>query len=526
MKLIFLLIALTMLSGCSDHTHDEHGGHDDAHAEGDEHGDGGGHGGGIVITHFTDRTELFVEFPPLTVGEKSPFAAHFTRLSNYGPVAEGTVTVRLTGGNQPDETFSGKPTNTPGIFAPVAVPRHPGTRRLQFELTTPEFSTVHEVGEVTVHASHEAAEQAMPDEEEPAGLISFLKETQWKIDFQVEPAETRELFASVPATGTIRGTADGDAHLSASSAGRLVFPDNHAPRIGQHVEAGDILAYIVPHASGDQDVAGLRSELARAEAQYEQAVSERKRLEGLHAEGAMPIKRVQAARTEAKIAKAALEAAQTRLRTLSGSNGSGTSAGMAAHAPISGTIVGVSAGAGQHVDPGEPLLHIVQTDRLWLEARVSESDSLKLRNPPGAWFTAQELPQPVTIDQDNGQLIAAGRAVDPVTRTTPVIFEFDNPDNILQVGMHVNARVRTGKTVSGPTVPMTALVDEQGQNIVYVMVGGESFERRIVRTGVHDQGYVEIRSGIEPGERVVTEGAYLVRLAAAAPAAAGHGHAH
>jgi cobalt-zinc-cadmium efflux system membrane fusion protein len=58
------------------------------------------------------------------------------------------------------------------------------------------------------------------------------------------------------------------------------------------------------------------------------------------------------------------------------------------------------------------------------------------------------------------------------------------------------------------------------------MLGGESFGRRVVRLGIRDGNQVQVVEGLEPGERVVTRGAYLVRLAGASPAAAGHGHAH
>lgn len=518
-----ILAAVIALQSCG-HDHDHESGQHD-HQAGTVHDEQGGHGhgGGIVITHFTDKTELFVEFQPFVVGEQSQFAAHFTRLSDYGPVGQGEVTVRLSGGGRPDETFSAGPSATPGIFTPVAVPRHAGSRQLQFELATPDFTTVHHVGEVRVYPDQESMHQAHRDSEEPAGRISFLKETQWQVDFRVEPVPVRELHASVPATGILRGTADGEARVTALSSGRLVFPNKRLPHIGRTVKTGEILAYIVPQASGDRDVAALRGELARAEAAFELAVSERKRLQGLFDQGAVPRKRVEAARTGEKIARADLEAARSRLETLSGT---AESAGVAVRAPIDGTIAGISTGAGQHVESGDALLHIVRTDRLWLEARVSESDSLKLKNPDGAWFTTEWLDQPVTITEDNGRLVAAGRTVDPVTRTTPVIFEFTNPGGELRVGMHVMARVRTGETVRAPAVPVNAIVDDQGQKVVYVMAGGESFERRIVRTGVRDGDYIQLLSGVEDGEWVVTEGAYLIALAAAGPAEAGHGHAH
>jgi hypothetical protein len=126
-----------------------------------------------------DRTELFVEFPPLAVGEKSPFAAHFTRLSDYGPVAERRVVVRLSGGGHPDETFEAGPAPTAGIFRPVAIPKYAGIRNLSFELTTPEFTSIHDIGEIRVYQSAGEASHALIDEgDEDSGLISLLKQTQ------------------------------------------------------------------------------------------------------------------------------------------------------------------------------------------------------------------------------------------------------------------------------------------------------------------------------------------------------------
>ena len=55
---------------------------------------------------------------------------------------------------------------------------------------------------------------------------------------------------------------------------------------------------------------------------------------------------------------------------------------------------------------------------------------------------------------------------------------------------------------------------------------GEHFEKRVLQTGIRDGGMVEVKSGVQAGERVVTRGAYLVRLAASAPDAFGHGHVH
>jgi RND family efflux transporter MFP subunit len=287
---------------------------------------------------------------------------------------------------------------------------------------------------------------------------------------------------------------------------------------------GDLLAYIVESSGAGQDVAALRAALARAEANHEVAVAQRERLAGLLEQCAISRKRLEQAIAAEKIAEAELEAAQNRLDARGGAVEA--AAGIVVCAPVSGMIASISAGAGQYIQPGDPLIHIVRTDRLRLTAAVSEADSLKLQSPHGVWFKAGSLPSPVIIDGMNGELVAVGRAVDQRMRTIPVILEFDNPDNVLPVGMHVMAWVYTGQSRRSVAVPAEALVDDQGQSILYVMAGGESFERRIVRTGIRDGNFVEITAGLEPGEHVVTEGGYLVRLAAAGPAKTGHGHAH
>jgi multidrug efflux pump subunit AcrA (membrane-fusion protein) len=92
--------------------------------------------------------------------------------------------------------------------------------------------------------------------------------------------------------------------------------------------------------------------------------------------------------------------------------------------------------------------------------------------------------------------------------------------------MFANVRVFTGEARLGLTVPDSAVFDDAGQTVVYVMLGGESFQRRIVRLGIRDTDRVQVLSGVEPGERVVSRGAYLLRLASSAPLEVGHGHAH
>jgi hypothetical protein len=79
----------------------------------------------------------------------------------------------------------------------------------------------------------------------------------------------------------------------------------------------------------------------------------------------------------------------------------------------------------------------------------------------------------------NGRLIATGGAVDATTRTVPVLFEFPLPDERLRIGMAAKAQVFAGAAREVVAVPASAVIDESGMSpTVFVMIGGESFERR------------------------------------------------
>jgi multidrug efflux pump subunit AcrA (membrane-fusion protein) len=116
--------------------------------------------------------------------------------------------------------------------------------------------------------------------------------------------------------------------------------------------------------------------------------------------------------------------------------------------------------------------------------------------------------------------------VDKDSRTVSAIFEIDNPKERLRAGMNLRVGIYTGRTEKILAVPASAIVDDNGMPVVFVQKEGESFERRIVDVGTKDGDWVGLRSGVANGERVVSTGAYQIRLAAIAPAALGHGHSH
>jgi len=515
--LIATLCAALFLTACGDAGNKQ--AKDDSHAPAADGGHGHG-GGGEKLTHFTDQTELFVEFPRLVAGEKSAFAAHLTRLADFRELAAGKVSVILSGGGLPDEVFATETPTQPGIFRPEALPKQAGERELAIEVATPEFTVRHLLGPVTVYADRKAAEAAGGEHDDEGG-IGFTKEQQWKVDFATAEVVKRPIRAAIAATGNLRARPDGEALLTAPAPGQ-VQTTGKFPQLGQAVKKGDIIAYLSPQLGGDTDMASLQADARKARVALDLAVRERSRMESLFKDEAVPEKRLLAARAAEESARAEFDAAQGRQGQYGGGAG-----GVPLRAPVSGTIVDVRVSPGAFVQEGALLFHIVDRRVLWLELRVPESESARLASPSGATFRVEGVEQGFeVIPGKNGRLIASGGSVDAVTRTVPVLFEFAQPDERLRIGMAIKAQLFAGAAREAVAVPTSAVLDENGVPTVFVMTGGESFERRPVRIGARDGDWLEIVEGLEAGQRVVTRGAYLVKLAATRTGEIGHGHAH
>jgi multidrug efflux pump subunit AcrA (membrane-fusion protein) len=91
--------------------------------------------------------------------------------------------------------------------------------------------------------------------------------------------------------------------------------------------------------------------------------------------------------------------------------------------------------------------------------------------------------------------------------------------------MQANVRLDAGSRAPVLLIPREAVLDNEGKKIVYVLISGEEFERRDVVLGDEYGRKVAIVSGVKPGERVVTQGAYQLKLQELRPANAG-AHTH
>lgn len=479
------------------------------------------------ITHYGPRTELFVEFPALVAGFDSPFAAHLTKLMDFKPLTAGRVSVVLSGAHEAEERFEVLAPTVPGIFRPVAKPTATGDRHLVLEISTDDGVERHELGTVRVVA--DTAHLAEPVEP-AAPNITFLKEQQWRTDFATATVGQRALRPAVAANGAIAARSDGEAYVVAPLPGRLVTREFAFPRLGMQVQRDQVLAVIAPRLGSEVDVASLDLALKQASITRDHARHERERLEGLLAEQAVPERRVIEARLAEASAEAALTAAQRRLEQFRGTQrpaASDRSSVVELRSPIAGTVVAVDVAPGAFVEEGHNLFRVIDLSRVWLQVQIPESEVSRVQEASGAWFMVDGFADPFQIDEvRGGRVVALGGVVNPQTRTVPLVFEFDNPDGALRVGMFARVHVLSAAPIEGLAIPVSAVIDDGGQYVAYVQAGGEAFERRPIRLGVRDGDWVQVLDGLAMGERVVTRGAYQVRLAAAASTLPAHGHAH
>ena len=474
----------------------------------------------VAVTIWTDKTELFMEYPPLVAGQEASFHIHLTDLSTFAPLREGKVVVRFEG--EQIDRFEVDGPSTPGIFnVTLKVPR---ARRYQVvvEVHSAPLRDELRVGPVTVYPDQQAALAAIAVTEE--GATSFLKEQQWTLDFATMMVDAQARRQVVAVSATVQPRVGGSAEVRAPAAGRISGGSGRA--VGTPVARGATLVELLVRHDRLGEAPVLKLELTQAETALRLAQEDLARIERLASAGAVPQRRVAEAKAAHETAASRVKIAQEQIqhlelsRTGQGSGDPGER--VIVRAPIAGVIAEVTATPGATVEEGELLYRIVALDRVHVVGDVPEQHLARLENSTAAEIEVPGLAAPLQTTR----LVSVGRVVDPQKRSVPITFELAKPPSAMAIGQGVTLRLITPARGAEVAVPAEAVVDDGGQTIVFVQTGGESFERRPVKVGGPREGGLLQVEGVEAGERIVTRGAHLVRLAALSPQTPGHGHVH
>jgi len=373
------------------------------------------------------------------------------------------------------------------------------------------------------------------------GRVTFLMEQQWLIRLKLAKVEETMKAPQIQSTGRIVPVPTKRAIVAPPVSG--IVESGTIPRVGQHVVQGQLIAKLrqTPTAAEVAQIQAANTQIqientrieaerrrlvqaeAEAAARLEEATHDLARSQRLYEKKAYSAKALEADELDRTVKAAQLEAVRAQLRALQTATpaASGSAMDYEVRAPIAGTIVRVSKASGEQVAPGDAIIEIVGLDTVWVEAPIFEKDLGRLSKQGNAVFTTAAFPD----REFQGRLVNIGKIVDEQSRTATAIFEVANPSEQLSIGMQANLKLDGGSQVAVVLVPREAVLDNEGKKIVYVLLSGEEFERRDVVLGDEFGGKVAILSGVKPGERVVTQGAYQLKLQELRPANAG-AHTH
>lgn len=463
----------------------------------------------LAYTLYTDKIELFVEFKPLVVGETTKFAAHFTTLGDtFKSLDQGRVTVSLSIGDKGIRNTV-KTASSPGIFRLALKPMTTGKGKLVFDIQTRYGNDRIEIPNVEVFTNVKAAQKAARPEA-PSGSITYLKEQAWKVEFANAPAQRKTFHEVIRTNGQLLSAVGDEMVITAKADGIVKFNGDNAI-VGKAVSEGTPLFAI----SGSNLAQGnIDSQVRESKMNYLKLKADYERAQELAKDQIISQK-------EFQTTKLLYENARNDFNTIS-KNFSAN--GQRINAPMSGFVKTVSVSDGQFVQAGTPLATVSKNKRLLLQANVSQRYFGKLASITSANFT---IPNGETYDTQNlnGKVVSYGKSASLESPFLPIAFEIDNTQGIVS-GSGVEVFLKSTAKPNTLVIPMSAIQEEQGVFYVYVQTAGETFDKREVTLGAKDGREVEILSGINDGERVVTKGGYQIKLSVASGALPAHGHEH
>jgi macrolide-specific efflux system membrane fusion protein len=312
--------------------------------------------------------------------------------------------------------------------------------------------------------------------------------------FSLVPVERRDMGSVVQATGIIKPKVGAEVKVGARITGKV---ERLYANIGDRVKSGQVLVQL------EQDDLKARVDQAQASsdeaaAVHEKAKSDLERDRELAKQGYLSEQALDNLRNAVDIARARLARARADLEYARAQLSYAT-----IRAPLSGTIASVTTQAGETVAAGlnaPTFITIIDLSKLEVNAYVDETDIGKISAGQKALFTVDTFP-----DRDFSGTVTAvyPRAVlqENVVNYITLI-SIRDAEGRLKPDMTANVTITLQKRTGAIAVPGAAVRREGGRKYVLVMADGRQ-EKREVRTGWKDGGYMEITSGLTAGETVV-----------------------
>lgn len=347
-------------------------------------------------------------------------------------------------------------------------------------------ATVAAIGSTNTPTAPEKSQPQVDSGTEPGSTVELSEDEQKAAGVQISEARRQHLATEVSAFGRVEDPESRLSTISARVAGRI--DKLYLQYTGQNVQRGQAIAEI------------YSPELLSASEEYKLALDSRNQL---------------TARAEPEAVRAAddLVSASRRRLELWGLTSKQIEQAAAGHVTpdvvvysnTSGTVVERKVTQGQYVNAGDVLYSVADLSTVWVKADVYESDLPQIRAGQPAEITSDAL-SGKTI-HGNVEFIEPQASAE--TRTVPVHVHVANPGMRLRPGMFVRA-VFAIHQEDALVIPRSAVLDTGTRKLVYIAKEKGIFEARQVQTGTPSNDWFPVISGIKPGERVVTNGNFLI----------------
>lgn len=466
----------------------------------------------IRLTAYNQDFELFAEADPFVVGDSSNILSHFSHLPSFKALESGSVTVRLIVAGKEVSQKLEKPTRK-GIFSFDLVPGTAGNGKVLFDIVTQAGASQLIVPSVTVYTDdHEANEAAEKLEPSKTNTVVFTKEQSWKIDFATAQPVNEPFGQVIKTTARVMSAQGEEMIVAAKTSGMVVFKGGNVLE-GISVNAGQALFSVSGSGMADNNSAVRYFE---AQNNFNKAKSNYDRIKELAKDKIVSEKELLNAETDYKNAKVMFE-------TLSGNF---SSYGQTGVSPMAGFIKQVFVANGQFVEAGQSIVSVTKNRTLMLRADVQQKYAPVLGSITDANIRTLHDNQAYTLKDLNGKVLSYGRSANEDNYLLPVTLQIDNIKGFTAGGF-VELYLITTTNENALTIPISALIEEQGNFFVFVQIHPELFEKRVVTIGASDGIRTELLSGVTRNERIVTRGSILVKLAQASGALDPHaGHVH
>jgi membrane fusion protein (multidrug efflux system) len=307
----------------------------------------------------------------------------------------------------------------------------------------------------------------------------------------LHPVQAIDVVDRIEATGQL--IAKQQARIAAEVGGRITEI---------HLDEGEPAAAEAAVLSIDPERRRLerkrsRAQLDQSRASLREQERESERIKELHERNVASQSRLDQAETQLTLARSRLLAAQADLgvveRSLRDAN---------VTAPFSGLISERFVSRGEYVTPGQQLFELVSLDPILVEFSVTEVDSGRVA--AGQLVELRMAPFP---DETFGAYVTfVAPKIDVATRTLRVKAELENPEGRLRPGLFARVDLGVATRHDVPVVLEEAILQRSDGAVVFRAGPDNHVERVVIETGIHDNGYVEVVSGLRAGDRVVSRG--------------------